>query len=451
MTWLHSITCASALVSLLASGTAADAVGWRHDGTGRFPEADPPTAWSTEENVGWKTRLPGPSHASPILVGDRLFVVSQPTELIAVDRATGEILWQRSHTYADLFGAEKAASIEADLKQAGRIRQEIGERRKELDALNQSGNPNPDEVRKLEEQIAELEAQKEPFEKYPAVRQGANGNTTATPACDGERVFTVTGTGIVSAHSLDGERLWMKHVEKPWTDWGNTTSPLVIDGKLIVHLNEMVALDPQTGEEIWRTEANPRFGSPVASTIGSDVVLVTADGAIIRAADGKLLAEKLFALPHGSPIVHEGVVYVADGEARALQLPSSISSDDKVELEELWTAKISGQRRFASPVYHDGLLYGVSDQGILDVLDAETGERVYRERLSLGNGNVYPSVTMAGGLIYVGSESGTMVVIRPGREYEEVARNEFEGFSAAPVFDEGCMYLRCKEHLVCIR
>jgi hypothetical protein len=48
-------------------------VGWRTDGTGRYPDAQPPTEWSAQSNVVWKTPLPKPSNATPILVGDRLF------------------------------------------------------------------------------------------------------------------------------------------------------------------------------------------------------------------------------------------------------------------------------------------------------------------------------------------------------------------------------------------
>ena len=66
------------------AGVAAEptAVGWRGDGTGVYPDARPPVKWSATENVLWKTPMPGKSNASPILVGDRIFVCSEPSTLL---------------------------------------------------------------------------------------------------------------------------------------------------------------------------------------------------------------------------------------------------------------------------------------------------------------------------------------------------------------------------------
>ena len=78
------------LVAWAASDAVAGApVGWRNDGTGRFPSATPPSEWSSDKNVLWKASLPGSSYASPIVVGEFLFVASDPAELLCVRRADG--------------------------------------------------------------------------------------------------------------------------------------------------------------------------------------------------------------------------------------------------------------------------------------------------------------------------------------------------------------------------
>jgi hypothetical protein len=85
------------LVVASAACAAADApVGWRNDGTGRFPDARPPTEWSSDKNVLWKVELPGHSYAAPIVVGENLFVVSDPAELLCVRRSDGKVLWRKS-------------------------------------------------------------------------------------------------------------------------------------------------------------------------------------------------------------------------------------------------------------------------------------------------------------------------------------------------------------------
>jgi hypothetical protein len=45
-------------------------------GTGVAPGANPPAEWAEGKNVRWKVELPGPGHASPVVWGDRIFVLS---------------------------------------------------------------------------------------------------------------------------------------------------------------------------------------------------------------------------------------------------------------------------------------------------------------------------------------------------------------------------------------
>src|SRR5262245_28940935 len=82
----------------LAGFAAAEPVGWRNDGTGRFPSATPPTEWSGQKNVAWKVALPGQSYAAPIVVGEHLFVASDPGDLLCVRRSDGKLLWRKSIT-----------------------------------------------------------------------------------------------------------------------------------------------------------------------------------------------------------------------------------------------------------------------------------------------------------------------------------------------------------------
>ena len=135
-----------------------------------------------------------------------------------------------------------------------------------------------------------------------------------------------------------------------------------------------------------------------------DVVL-TPKGAMLRAQDGKVLADKLGSCGANSPILHEGIVYYAHGSAIAHRLPESAA--DPVKPQVLWKGKVKpGGYGFCSPVVHEGLLYASNDQGILSVLDTATGALVYEERLNLG-GSIYPSISLAGKYLYVSSDNGT--------------------------------------------
>ena len=120
--------------------------------------------------------------------------------------------------------------------------------------------------------------------------------------------------------------------------------------------------------------------------------------------------------------------------------------------EPLWKPRsIKGQGYwFPSPVLHDGLLYALSSRPILPVVDARTGELVYEQDLDLGAGDCYPSISLAGDRLYVSSDNGTTVVLKPGREFEELARNKIETFRSSLVFEGKRMYVRTTKGLWCI-
>src|SRR4029077_3290912 len=61
---------------------AAAAVGWRSDGTGHYPKANPVLEWSPTENVVWKTPLPEWGNSMPVLVSGKLFVNVEPDTLV---------------------------------------------------------------------------------------------------------------------------------------------------------------------------------------------------------------------------------------------------------------------------------------------------------------------------------------------------------------------------------
>ena len=69
-----------AAVFLVHTAYAQQAPGWRADGTGKFPEATPPLEWAKDKGVVWKTPMPKVSNASPVVVGDKLFVLAEPAK-----------------------------------------------------------------------------------------------------------------------------------------------------------------------------------------------------------------------------------------------------------------------------------------------------------------------------------------------------------------------------------
>src|SRR6266567_457267 len=82
-------------------------VGWRGDGSGQYPSADPPTKWSAKENIVWKAEV-GMGTSSPVLVAQRVFITAEPDLLICLDAGTGKELWRKLHNLSDFPAAKNA-------------------------------------------------------------------------------------------------------------------------------------------------------------------------------------------------------------------------------------------------------------------------------------------------------------------------------------------------------
>jgi hypothetical protein len=98
-----------------------------------------------------------------------------------------------------------------------------------------------------------------------------------------------------------------------------------------------------------------------------------------------------------------------------------------------------------SPVLVNDQLYFVSDQGVATSVDAVTGEPVWTRRLA---GNYSSSPLYADGKLYFCSHEGKTTIIRPGREYQEVAVNSLDGqLMASPAVFEESLLFRSQSHL----
>lgn len=455
------------LLSLFVCSSAmAQVIGWHMDSTGKYHDVNPPIVWSPEPEVGivWKTPMPAFSNASPTIVGDRIFVCAEPTTLICVRASDGEILWQRTNTYLDALPSEKREEVAKKLEEV-QIEETTKEYRSAKRKLDKEKNKlrklpedtDPAEKTKIEQQIAELSekfdklsAKLEPVQEYVIPQtHGTNGYSSPTPVSDGKNVYVLFATGTAACYDMDGNRKWIRVVEKPTHGWGHSTSPQLVDGKVIIKIRNIYALDKKTGETVWKSDAKAGWGTGTITKIGDTDVIITANGYFFRACDGKLLAKDKGYLEYARPVVHDNVVYFIEHEGKAFKLPSEVG--DTIELELLWETKPKKDRYYASSVYHNGLIYAIIRQGhFFSVIDAETGEVVYEERLKLGKGTTYPSMIMAGGYLYISNDNGTTVIMEPGRKPEEITRNSLEAFRSTPVFVGKRIYIRGMDHLYCI-
>ena len=393
-------------VHLSWGGGAPQPSGWRGDGTGRYPKASPPLEWDIDDgtHILWKASV-GKSHSSPVVVGERVVVTAEKDLLVCLDRTSGKILWQRDHAFSALPKGLVAVP------------------------------------------------------KRPTVGPGG-GYSIPTPVTDGRLVYASYGTGIVVCYDLEGRRRWIRHIALPQaTEFGRSASPLLADGKLLVSIGGLIALEPATGKTLWQnTDAKPSYGTPAIARIGAVAVAVTPNGDWVRVADGRTLATEMASTGYTSPLVHGGVVYFIEVPAVALKLPTRPA--DTLRPERLWTNDDVGGSFFASPLLHEGILYCVSNEGVLYALDAATGKTVFQKQLAIPSmagtpdiepANIYGSLTLMGKHLLLTNDVGDTLVLAPGKAYREIRRNYLDaGSGASPVPDGAWLFLRGGKTLYCI-
>lgn len=403
---------------------------------GVAPNGNPPVEWSEEKNIRWKVPLPGQGSASPIVWGDRVFVTS------AVN--TGE---------ADPNA--RPAAVEEHGRTRRRGPQGVSTQNVHEFAVFAFRRSDGGLLWK---RIARRETPHEGH--HPTGTWASNSAVT-----DGETLFAYFGSKGIYAYDFEGGLRWEKDLGdmKTRLSFGEGSSPALRDDKLVVIWDHegssfIVALDKWTGEEVWRVdrEEQTSWTTPliVDTPDGSQVITTATRQTRAYALDtGELLwsarGVTMNAIP--SPVEADGIVYVTSGfMGNALRAYDVVDAKIRGEGTPLWQYD-QDTPYVPSPLLYEGRLYFLkSNNAVLSVLDAKTGDPVYTRQRIDGLTTVYASIVGAAGRIYITDRKGRTVVIRSGPEYEVLAMNELDDAfdaSAAVVGDE--IYLR-GANLYCI-
>lgn len=428
---------AAIAISLVSATTVAgDWPQWRgpnHDGTA--PGADPPVTWSEDENVRFKVRLPGSGLASPVVYGDRIFLLA--TE--AADEAA----------YAE---SRKKAQEVLERKEWPPAVQPVAQRFLVLALSTKDGS----------EVWRRTAAERVPHESHYIDSSWAS----ASPVTDGDVLLAQFGSNGLYAFDLDGKPLWDVDLGDMRTrrGFGEGSSPVIHGDRVIVNWDHeddsfIVALDKNTGKELWRT-ARPgevsSWATPLVVEHGGRAQVIVPGTGKSRGYDLKTGKEiwslggmTVNAIP--TPVHRDGVVYLTSGY-RGQILQAVDLSRAKGELEGTDAVRFVHERHtpyVPSPLLYGDRLYFVKHfKNILTVLDAATGEVRYTEVRLPGISNVYASPVGAAGRVYFVGRGGNAVVLKHGDAFEVLAENELDdGFDASPAIVGDTIYLRGREFL----
>jgi hypothetical protein len=438
---------------------------WRGpEANGVSPNGNPPTEWSEGKNIKWKVPIPGKGSASPIIWGDRIFVL---TAIPAVQAAPNDQSAWLS-TQPQVMGQPQRNQMPGEQGRRGQPRggRQGGGRGGEA----APGVPHKFEVICIDRRTGQTIWQKTARETIP--HEGHHPTSTfasASPITDGSRLFVSFGSRGIYAFDLNGNQLWDKDLGDMRTrnGFGEGASPALHGNTLVVpwdHEDDsfIVAFDATNGREKWRQprEEITTWGTPLMVPYAGRVQVVTNGMNRVRSYDletGEVLWECGGQGPNPipSPVVMDNLAIAMTGfrsfAAYAIPLDSrgDITNTDK----PAWKLT-DGTPYVASPLLYDGILYFTKDRNnLLTTVNARTGE-VLIDKVRLPNVNtVYSSPVGAAGRVYISSREGSTVVLKHGPEKEMtvLAENQLDGpIDASPAIIGNELYLRTDSHLYCI-
>lgn len=433
--------------------------------SGVSEEANLPVEFGPNRNVVWKTAIP-PGHSSPAVAGDKIFLTANEGEklfTIALDRATGRILWRREA-------------------------------------------PRP--------RVQEIE-------------RPANGPASASPVSDGRNVYAFFADFGLLAYGPDGNELWRIPLGPFNNPFGHGASPILTGDTVLMNCDQdagsfLLAVDKRSGKVLWRKE-RPHAQRGYATPILHERQVIVAGSYRLSGYDARTGKELWWIrrLPwqvKPTPVIGDGVVYFVtfsaesdpgeqeivppfadalakldtnkDGRLSKDEIADTrvknrfdeyLDLDDTGFLEErdwqqlqerrlgestLRAYKLGGtgdltESNFLwknprslpnvpSPLYYQGVLYTLKEGGILTSFDIKTGEILKQARLPGALGQYFSSPVASGGSIYAISEDGKAAVIRAGAQWELIRVNDLQdGCKATPAIADGKMYVRTYGTLYC--
>jgi len=349
--------------------------------------------WTDLENVRWKVEVPGRGHATPTIVGKRLYLETADEEkqvqsVLAIDLESGDQIWETE--------------------------------------VHQGNFPSSGEL------------------------HGKSTQATSTIACDNERLFAVFFNNKqiwLTALDLQGNQLWQKSVGPFVSRFGYAPSPVIYNSFVIVASEHsgggyLAAVHRKTGTIAWRIKRsrNDSYSTPAIIDIqGTPQLLISGNDEVT--AYNPDTGEKLWSAPGtsrstcGTIVVWNDYILASGGYPGKQTVCVKYGSTPEVN----WTSKECFY--VPSMITHNEFVYGVNDKGIAFCWDIASGEQQWRARMV---GAYSASASIVGDTMFVISEQGKCSILRANPErLEKISEKQLgdEAF-ASPVISGDNLFLR---------
>lgn len=384
--------------------------------------------WSETEGHQWKVPLPEWGNSTPAIWGNALFLTSHTADtkliVLRLNRTTGKIEWIREVGFGKPFRGKLQRGVQV------------------FHRWHNMASPSP------------------------VVREN--------------RVVVHFGTGTIATLDFSGEILWKRNLQQdhaPFTIWwGYASSPVVHDGRVITvcmqdsmadqrkesNPSYLVAHDLETGDLLWKTlrptqaraEQCDAYTTPLLTTIDDRPQLIVMGASQLDAYD-PVDGRRLWFLPGltggrtvASPTAAEGVIYAVRG-FRGPLFAVQTGGRGRLPQNRVRWSHVRNTPDSCSPLFYRGLLFSVSDDGIVQCLDATTGKLQWRTRL---RGPFRASPIVAEDRVYLANSNGLCTVLAAERKLKKLAANKIGDYlMASPVVYNGTIYLRGRKAMYAIK
>ncbi|HXR08834.1 MAG TPA: PQQ-binding-like beta-propeller repeat protein, partial [Candidatus Acidoferrum sp.] len=283
-----------------------------------------------------------------------------------------------------------------------------------------------------------------------------------TTATDGRRVYAIFANGDLAALNFDGSVAWTKYVGPLKNAYGYAASLAVWGNNLLVQLDQgdspaqgskLISLQGASGRVLWeRSRPVPAsWATPiVVEAAGKTQIITLANPWVIgyNLADGEELwrAQLLENEVVPSPIFAGGLVLLFSPGAKLIALRPD-GAGDVTKTHVAWTVE-GDIPDIVSPVSQGELVFTVTGGGIVKCFGTSDGKQIWDKFVDV---DVEASPGIVGGQLFIVGQNGVLVMLRAGREFQEIGRCQLpDKFLASPAFAGGRVFLRGATNLFCL-
>jgi len=409
---------------------------WRGPyGTGIAPVGDPPVEWNENMNVKWKVEIPGRGHATPVIWGDQIILLSavQSDKKLATEQPEEEPLQNQwmSPTETDYIHEYAVLSVD---RNNGKIRWQTTVR-----------------------------------EELPHSHTHEFGSWASnSPVTDGMNIYAYFGSHGLYCLDKEGHIKWERdlgRMEKVMS-FGEGSSPILHGEKLIVLRDQegqsfLHVLNKHTGEDILKIERDEQssWSTPFIVEYEGNTQIITSATNKVRSYDfvtGEVIWEcsgmTRNVIP--SPVGADGMVYLISGFRGSALLAVNLSkAKGNITDTDAIAWKYDHDTPYTpSPLLMDDKIYFLKvNNGFLSCLDAADGKIYYSSEKLEGIQNIFASPVGVEDRIYITGANGTIYVVKHGPDFEVLSQNILEdNFHASPAVIGDNLYLRGFKYLYCI-